>query len=74
MFKKLILSVCMAVVPFYAFSQPAAETDPGDNTASPKVTTEEREAPKEEKKSLNDLVITEPQFPGVITTEEKEKK
>lgn len=74
MLKKLILSISMAVLPLLAFSQPFAETSPGDATASPKITNEEREAPKEEKKSLNDLVVTEPQLPGVITTEEKEKK
>lgn len=74
MFKKLIISLCLTVVPFYAFSQPMGATSPSDSTASPTVSTDEREAPKDEKKSLKDLVITEPQFPAVITTEEKEKK
>jgi hypothetical protein len=74
MFKKLILSICFALVPLCVFAQPIAETNPSDNTSSPKVTTEEREAPKEEKKSLKDLVITEPQWDGLKTTEAKEKK
>ena len=64
----------LALAPVCVFSQPVTETNPGGNTASPTVTTEEREAPNDEKKSLNDLVVTEPQLPGVITTEEKEKK
>jgi hypothetical protein len=74
MIKKLILSIYIVSVPFCVFSQPIGSTGPGDNTASPAVAKEEREAPKDEKKSLKDLVITEPQFPSVITTEEKEKK
>ncbi|MFA5337609.1 MAG: hypothetical protein WC330_04695 [Candidatus Omnitrophota bacterium] len=74
MIKKLILSISMVVIPLCVFAQPIAETGPGGNTASPAITTEERQASKGEEKSLKDLVITEPQFPSVITTEEKEKK
>jgi len=64
----------MVVIPLCAFAQPIVETSPDGNTASPTITTEERQASKGEKKSLKDMVITEPQFPAVITTEEKEKK
>ena len=74
MCKKLILSIYMVAIPLCVFAQPIAETDPGENTASPTVTTEERQTSKGEEKSLKDLVVTEPQFPAVITTEEKEKK
>ena len=74
MIKKLILSVYLVLFPFCVFAQPIAETDPGENTASPTVTTEERQTSKDEEKSLKDMVITGPQFPAVITTEEKEKK
>ena len=74
MSRKLILSIYMALVPLCVFAQPIAGTGPDEDTASPKVTTEEKQASKDEEKSLKDLVITEPQFPAVITTEEKEKK
>lgn len=74
MITKLILSAFAVLVPFYVFTQPIAETNTDANTASPKIAKDEREATKDEKKSLKDLVITEPQFPAVITTEEKEKK
>ncbi len=72
--KTLIIFLCMALVQLCVSAQPVAETDTDENTASPAVTTEQKNVTKEEKKSLNDFVITEPQFPGIITTEEKEKK
>ncbi len=74
MIKKLILSIYMVVIPLCVFAQPIMETDPGENTASPTVTTEKRQTSKDEEKSLKDMVVTEPQFPAVITTEEKERK
>ncbi|MDD4182306.1 MAG: hypothetical protein PHT53_00575 [Candidatus Omnitrophica bacterium] len=72
MFTKAIFSIFMVIMPFYVFSQPVT-ANPDENTASPKVSIEEQKTSEDGKKSLKDMVVTEPQFPSITTTEEKEK-